>query len=175
MTWEEYIFDFKMYLRLERSLSENTVAGYVADIELLRDVVNGREPEPKKRGGKAAEPEKKHVSDSRLVHHVTREDIQKFITYQFRSKQAKRSQSRRISSLRTFFKYVELQKNAIPDLLFSGWVNPMLCKSLSAPSVKGAEGSSSGNTVPASLKPKDFTFLESECFICSSSFWLMGF
>ena len=114
-----------MYLRLERSLSENTVAGYVADIELLREVVNGREPEPKKRGRKAAEPEKKHVSDTRLVHHVTREDIQKFITYQFRSKQAKRSQSRRISSLRTFFKYVELQKNAIPDPLFSGWVNPM--------------------------------------------------
>ena len=59
MTWEEYIFDFKMYLRLERSLSENTVAGYVADVELLRDVVNGREPEAKKRGRKAAEPEKK--------------------------------------------------------------------------------------------------------------------
>ena len=125
MTWEEYIFDFKMYLRLERSLSENTVASYVADIELLREVVNGREPEAKKRGRKAADTEKNPLPCSRQVHHVTQEDIRKFINYQFRSHQAKRSQSRRISSLRTFFKYVELQKNAIPDPLFSGWVNPM--------------------------------------------------
>ena len=44
MTWEEYIFDFKTYLQLERSLSENTVNGYVSDVELLRKVVNGVYP-----------------------------------------------------------------------------------------------------------------------------------
>ena len=137
MTWEEYIFDFKMYLRLERSLSENTVAGYVADVELLRDVVNGREPELGKRVRKPAArkvqtlpPEvtvsgKHPLPDSVQVHQVTVGDIQKFIKYQYGAGQAKRSQSRRISSLRTFFKYIELQKNAIPDPLFSGWVNPM--------------------------------------------------
>ena len=125
MTWEEYISDFKTYLRLERSLSENTVAGYVADVELLREVINGREPEPKKRGRKAAEPEEKPLPDSKEVHQLTQEDIRKFITYQFQSHQAKRSQSRRVSSLRTFFKYVELQKNAISDPLFNGWINPM--------------------------------------------------
>ena len=125
MTWEEYIFDFRMYLRLERSLSENTVVGYVADIELLREVVNGREPEQQKKRGRKAAQEKESLPDKKQVHHVTQEDIQKFINYQFRCHRAKRSQSRRISSLRTFFKYVELQKNAIPDPLFSGWVNPM--------------------------------------------------
>ena len=125
MTWEEYIFDFRMYLQLERSLSENTVAGYVADVELLREVVNGREPEPHKERGRKAAQEKEPVPDKKQVHHVTGEDIQKFITYQFRSSQAKRSQSRRISSLRTFFKYVELQKDAVKDPLLSGWVNPM--------------------------------------------------
>ena len=125
MTWEEYIFDFKMYLRLERSLSENTVAGYVADVELLRDVVNGREPVTKKRGRKAADTDKDSLPDNVQVHHVSGEDIQKFIKFQYGAGQAKRSQSRRISSLRTFFKYVELQKNSIPNPLFSGWVNPM--------------------------------------------------
>ena len=125
MTWEEYIFDFKMYLRLERSLSENTVAGYVADVQMLRDVVNGRDPEHKKRGRKAAAPDNESLPDNVQVHHVTGEDIQKFIKFQYGEGQAKRSQSRRISSLRTFFKYVELQKNAIPDPLFSGWVSPM--------------------------------------------------
>ena len=125
MTWEEYIFDFRMYLQLERSLSENTVAGYVADVELLREVVNGREPEPHKERGRKAAQEKEPVPDKKQVHHVTGEDIQKFITYQFRSSQAKRSQSRRISSLRTFFKYVELQKDAVKDPLLDGWVNPM--------------------------------------------------
>ena len=111
MTWEEYISDFKMYLRLERSLSENTVAGYVADVELLREVVNGRDPKP--------------LPCSKEVHQLTQEDIRKFITYQFQSHQAKRSQSRRISSLRTFFKYVEIQKNTSSDPLLNGWVNPM--------------------------------------------------
>lgn len=125
MTWEEYIFDFKMYLRLERSLSENTVAGYVADVQMLRDVVNGRDPEHKKRGRKAAAPDKESLPDNVQVHHVTGEDIQKFIKFQYGEGQAKRSQSRRISSLRTFFKYVELQNNAISDPLFSGWVSPM--------------------------------------------------
>ena len=70
MTWEEYIFDFKMYLQLERSLSENTVAGYVADVELLRDVVNGREPVTKKRGRKAADTDKDSLPDNVQVHHV---------------------------------------------------------------------------------------------------------
>ena len=137
MTWEEYIHDFKTYLQLERSLSENTVAGYVADVELLRDVVNGKELELGKRVRKLATrkvqtlpPEvavsgKDSLPDSVQVHQVTSEDIQKFIKVQYGAGQAKRSQSRRISSLRTFFKYVELQKNAIPDPLFSGWVNPM--------------------------------------------------
>ena len=125
MSWKDFLQDFSTYLRLERSLSENTVAGYVADVELLREVINGREPEPKKRGRKAAQPEEKPLPDSKEVHQLTQEDIRKFITYQYTSAQAKRSQSRRISSLRTFFKYVELQKNAIPDPLLSGWVNPM--------------------------------------------------
>ena len=137
MTWEEYIHDFKTYLQLERSLSENTVVGYVADVELLRDVVNGKELELGKRVRKLATrkvqtlpPEvavsgKDSLPDSVQVHQVTSEDIQKFIKVQYGAGQAKRSQSRRISSLRTFFKYVELQKNAIPDPLFSGWVNPM--------------------------------------------------
>ena len=116
MTWEEYIFDFKTYLQLERSLSENTVNGYVSDVELLRKVVNGVEP---------AVQEKGFFPKEKQVHQVTREDIQKFISYQFASKQAKRSQSRRVSSLRAFFKYVQMQKEAIKDPLFSCWSNPM--------------------------------------------------
>ncbi len=111
MTWEEYISDFKGYLLLERSLSENTVAGYISDIEILRDVVNGRDPQKK---------------DKKFPHNITSEDISYFLTYQFGQSMAKRSQSRRVSSLRAFFKYVQMQKDAIPDPLFYGWKNPML-------------------------------------------------
>ena len=125
MTWEEYIFDFKTYLQLERSLSGNTVAGYISDVELLRMVVNGVDPEQLKRKGRKPGQEKDPLPDKKQVHQVTREDILNFVSYQFTSKQAKRSQSRRVSSLRAFFKYVQMQKEAIPDPLFSGWTNPM--------------------------------------------------
>lgn len=102
MTWEEYIFDFKTYLRLERALSENTVAAYISDIVLLRNNVEV------------------------LPHNITKEHIAGFLAVEFEKSSAKRSQSRRVSSLRAFFNYIQMQKDAIPDSLFSGWVNPML-------------------------------------------------
>lgn len=108
MTWEEYIQDFRTYMRLERSLSENTVTGYLRDMLQFADFVR------------------------KELHEVTGDDIQNFLQANLERKdaegkpegQAKRTQARKISALRTFFKYVglehggELRKNS-PE-----WHNP---------------------------------------------------
>ena len=87
MTWEEYIQDFKTYMRLERSLSENTIMGYLRDMVQFVEFV-GKE-----------------------LHEVTGDDIQNFLQANLAREnaegkqegQAKRTQARKISALRTFF------------------------------------------------------------------------
>ena len=45
MTWEEYIQDFRAYMRLERSLSENTITGYLRDMLQFAGFVGKELPE----------------------------------------------------------------------------------------------------------------------------------
>lgn len=42
--WEAYFKGFKAYLRLERSMSENTVEAYLHDVAMLRDHIEGTAP-----------------------------------------------------------------------------------------------------------------------------------
>ena len=85
MNWKDYLNDFVTYLRLERSLSENTVAGYVSDLLKFRDSLNGKIPLE-----------------------VTHTDVEKFLKEQVDKELGKSSQARKLSAIKAFYKYVDI-------------------------------------------------------------------
>ncbi|MBE6223845.1 MAG: hypothetical protein E7122_01245 [Bacteroidales bacterium] len=110
MIWQEYIKDFEAYLRLERSLSRNTVVSYCSDIRKLIAFL-------KKGGDSSAEP--------KPVLKVTASDIEQFIKAEYSAGRTKGTQARHISALREFFKFVELQHSNTPDAECEGWRSPV--------------------------------------------------
>ena len=110
MTWQEYIKDFEAYLRLERSLSGNTVMSYSSDIKKLMEFLGN---------------EKDSSADPKPVLKITVSDIEQFLKAEYSAGHAKGTQARHISSLREFFKFVELQHSNTRDAEFEGWRNPV--------------------------------------------------
>lgn len=99
MGWNYHIKGFLTYMKLERSLSDNTIAGYLADIQQFRQFLNSRESD-----APAAEPQ----LDMILPPDVSLQEVEGFL-HKISARMDKRSQSRKISSLRTFYKYLELE------------------------------------------------------------------
>ena len=124
MTWQDYIKDFEAYLRLERSLSENTIKAYCTDILLFESFVNHQAGTGHSNTGSNKEI---------LPHQVQTKDIEAFLAEGNRKKIRnkdkegieKSTQARELTSLREFFKYVEMQTNVTIDKDFLGWSNPM--------------------------------------------------
>ncbi len=85
-TWVSYIKEYQNYLKLERGLSQNTIANYTFDVEKLVLFLNQKE-----------------INISPI--HITEEVIQQFI-YEMASQVNPRSQSRLISGLKSFFNYL---------------------------------------------------------------------
>lgn len=109
MDWEILISDFTSYLRLERSLSENTITSYTSDLEHFREYLNGISPVE-----------------------VVSTDIEKFLKEEMDEGIKTRSQARRISALRSFYKYIELEKKGIFwEKGEKNWINP--CESIETP------------------------------------------
>ena len=86
MTWEHSIRDFKLYLRIERGLSKNTLDNYGLDIEKLMSYLNDN-----------------HIQTSPTT--IESDIVQQFIYEKAKTLNA-RSQSRLISGLRSFFSYL---------------------------------------------------------------------
>lgn len=86
MNWSPYIKSFQTYLKIERSLSKNTVANYTFDLERLCLYLQ--------ENGIAVSPE-----------HINEETIQQFI-YSVSKEVNARSQARIISGLKSFFSYL---------------------------------------------------------------------
>lgn len=84
--WQSYIKEYQNYLKLERGLSQNTIANYTFDVEKLVLFLNLKE-----------------INISPI--HITEEVIQQFI-YEMASQVNPRSQSRLISGLKSFFNYL---------------------------------------------------------------------
>ncbi|MBO7306065.1 MAG: site-specific integrase, partial [Bacteroidales bacterium] len=85
MNWEDYIKDFCAHLRLERGLSENTIKSYKSDIEgfcafLTKDL---------------------SIKDPNSV---GKSDIEKYLKETVDSGLNKRSQARKLSSIKAFYK-----------------------------------------------------------------------
>ncbi|MBO5803606.1 MAG: site-specific tyrosine recombinase XerD [Bacteroidales bacterium] len=92
MNWDNTISDFRSYLRLERSMSENTINSYLSDLKKLKLFLS-------ERGGS-------DVPDSDAI---TSEDLSQFVESQQSLGISKRSQARMVSAMRTFYKFLELE------------------------------------------------------------------
>ena len=88
MSWESTIIGFKNYLTIERSLSTNSVEAYIRDV--------------KKLAGFAKEKKKTELQ-------IERADLSEFITKISKSEVAARSQSRIISGIKAFYKYLIME------------------------------------------------------------------
>ncbi|MDO6597526.1 site-specific tyrosine recombinase XerD [Oceanihabitans sp. 2_MG-2023] len=86
MKWEQALLDYKMYLKIERGLSQNSIDNYALDVHKLIGFL-----------------EENSIQESPLT--ITSEIIQQFI-YEIAKHVNARSQSRIISGLRSFFNYL---------------------------------------------------------------------
>ena len=91
MSWESYIRGYENYLRIEKSLSKNTVDAYLRDIQKLNGFFNNEESNKK-------------------ISHIKYEDFQIYLSFLNKNNINTRSQSRVISSMRSFFKFLILEK-----------------------------------------------------------------
>lgn len=88
--WFSYINGFKSYLQLERSLSENSVAAYIHDVELLSNYLTS--------AGEESSPEK-----------VSSEELQQFVYEIALLGMTATSQARIISGIKGFYKYLLIE------------------------------------------------------------------
>ena len=91
MSWNVYIRGYQNYLQIEKSLSKNTIDGYCRDIKKLNNFFNGND-------------------DKKKIEEVNYQDFQNYLSYLNDLKINARSQSRVISSMRSFFKFLILEK-----------------------------------------------------------------
>ena len=90
MSWTTYINGFHNYLLIEKSLSKNTVDAYIRDIRKLANFFLNKD-------------EKIKIND------ISYQDFQVYIAYLNEEKIKPRSQSRIISSIRSFFKFLIIE------------------------------------------------------------------
>lgn len=90
MLWQSYRSGFEAYLRLEKSLSKNTIQAYLHDIDKLIAFLD---------------------HDKRVVNpqQITIDDLRSFLSQLIKSNINARSQMRILSGIRAFFKYMLLE------------------------------------------------------------------
>ena len=88
MSWKQSIKEFKSYLRIERSLSDNTIDSYLRDIRKL-----------------AKFSEEKDLNELQ----ITKAEVKEFIASINKEEISARSQSRIISGIKAFYKYLILE------------------------------------------------------------------
>lgn len=95
-TWHNILRDYRQYLKLERGLSVNSVSAYVADVEKLHQYIQvyGENVSPLQ---------------------VTREQLNGFIRWVNELGLNARTQSRIISGLKSFYKYLLLEELVSED------------------------------------------------------------
>ena len=96
MIWNSYIKSFTQHLRLERSLSPNSIEGYQNDVKKLQQFTQLRQIE----GG----PEV-----------ITYDLLQEFLAYLHDFQLSARSQSRIISGIKAFYKFLILEDVIVDD------------------------------------------------------------
>lgn len=102
--WNDILQDYKSYLRLERALSSNTVSAYLSDISKLACTFPDKPAEK-----------------------ITSEDLETFIYGQAKQGISRRSQSRLVSSLKSFFGFLEAE-NRINENPSEALVSPKISR-----------------------------------------------
>ncbi|MDD2550328.1 MAG: site-specific tyrosine recombinase XerD [Bacteroidales bacterium] len=102
MGWEHAINDYVRFLRLEKSLAENSVSAYVRDLKLLSTFAEdtlGKEPES-----------------------LSASDLSGFLEFVHDKKYSPRSQARILSGVKGFYKYLMVEEviDSDPTELISG-------------------------------------------------------
>jgi len=85
---------FKAYLQLEMALSENTVAAYLHDVNLLFSFLSEKKP-------------------SLVVKKIQLGDLQEFLQFINKTGLASYSQSRVVSGIKSFFSYLMQKINCV--------------------------------------------------------------
>lgn len=103
LSWNNYIKQFGQYLKLERSLSQNSIDAYLRDADKLKQYVefSGSKNSPLK---------------------ITSKELQKFIHYINELGMSAYSQARILSGIKAFFKYLEFEEliDSSPAALLEG-------------------------------------------------------
>jgi len=90
LTWKQAIKDFETYLRLEKSLSENSIDAYTGDVQKL-----------------SAFFEK--TATEKLPAQVTYTDLKEFLAWFAADNRNTRTQSRTLSGIRSFFRFLLIE------------------------------------------------------------------
>jgi integrase/recombinase XerD len=119
LSWTEAVRRFGRYLRIERSLSPNSVAAYLNDVRKLHDYIAGKIPE-------------------RLPSDLTYDDLSDFIVFITDADRSARTQARLISGIRSFCRFL-LTEGVIHDdpsaMLESPRIGMKLPEVLSVPEI----------------------------------------
>ncbi len=89
--WESYKKGFKSYLRMERSLSENSITAYMEDVHKLTSYFEGLEQSPQPKD-------------------VSRKDLEQFVKWVVDLGLAPHTQARIISGIKAFFRFLEIDE-----------------------------------------------------------------
>ena len=90
--WDYEVNEFKNYLKLERSLSNNSIDAYLLDIKKLTSFIS------------------ENHSTSLSIKNINVSIIESFIKYLFKSESSTYSQARIVSGLKSFFNYLLLEE-----------------------------------------------------------------
>lgn len=90
LSWEQAVKDFEIFLRLEKSLSENSISAYTDDVSKLVRYFSGQGTE-------------------KMPADVTCNDLKDFLSWAGNNIQNARTQSRIISGIRSFFRFLLIE------------------------------------------------------------------
>jgi len=90
LSWKQAIKDFETYLRLEKSLSENSIEAYTEDVRKLEKYFSA-------------------ISSGRLPAEVTYQDLKEFLVWFNADNQNPRTQARVLSGIRSFFRFLLIE------------------------------------------------------------------
>jgi len=90
--WDYEVNEFKNYLKLERSLSNNSIDAYLLDVRKLTSFIS------------------ENYSTSLSIENINVSIIESFIKHLFKSESSTYSQARIVSGLKSFFNYLLLEE-----------------------------------------------------------------